>query len=113
VDLDETLYDVVEDDLDSALLSLVASIITKWRTFKLLGWTHLLKRLVDLDEILYGGEAIEDDFYSVVHNPVVPNISKWQTFKLLRYVQLLKRLVDLLKCCMEVMPLRMSSKPIF
>jgi hypothetical protein len=36
-----------------------ATTIPKWRTFKLLRWVHLLNRLVDLDEILYGGDGIE------------------------------------------------------
>jgi hypothetical protein len=35
------------------------STIPKWRTFKLLGWAQPLNRLVDLDEILYGGDGIE------------------------------------------------------
>jgi hypothetical protein len=40
VDLDEILYggDGVEDDIDSILLNLVASTITKRRTFKLMMW---------------------------------------------------------------------------
>jgi hypothetical protein len=61
VDLDETLYrgDDVEEDIDSILLNLVALTIPKWRTFKLQTWAQLLKRLVDLDEILYGGDGIE------------------------------------------------------
>jgi hypothetical protein len=61
VDLDEILNggDDIEDDLCSVLFSAVASIIPKWRTFKLLMWVQLLKRLVDLDEILYGGDVIE------------------------------------------------------
>jgi hypothetical protein len=59
--LDEILYggDDIEDDLDSILFNAVASTIPKWRTFKLLGWVQLLNRLVDLDKILYGGDAIE------------------------------------------------------
>jgi hypothetical protein len=35
------------------------SIIPNWQTFKLLRWLQLLNRLVDLDEILYGGDGIE------------------------------------------------------
>jgi hypothetical protein len=60
VDLDEILsgVDGIEDNLDSILFNAVASTIPKWRTFKLLRWVQLLKRLVDLDEILYG----DDDF---------------------------------------------------
>jgi hypothetical protein len=37
----------------------IASTIPKWRTFKLLRWLQLLNRLVDLDEILYGGDGVE------------------------------------------------------
>jgi hypothetical protein len=61
VDLDEVLYgdDDIEGDLDSTLLNSVASVIPKWRTFKLLWWAQLLNRLVDLDEILYGCDGIE------------------------------------------------------
>jgi hypothetical protein len=56
VDLDEMLHggDDVEDDIDSILLILVASIIPKWRTFKLLRWAQLLNRFVDLDAIFMG-----------------------------------------------------------
>jgi hypothetical protein len=49
-----------------------------------------LNRLVDFDEILYGG----DDF-EVLFNPVASTISKWWTFKFLRWPQLLNQLVDL------------------
>jgi hypothetical protein len=44
---------------DYILFNPVASTIPKWRTFKLLTWVQLLNRLVDLDEILYGGDGIE------------------------------------------------------
>jgi hypothetical protein len=54
-----------------------------------------LKRLVDLDEILYGDDDIEDDLDSILLNPVASTISKWRTFKFLRWAQLLNRLVDL------------------
>jgi hypothetical protein len=37
----------------------VASTFLKWRTFKLLRCLQLLNRLVDLDEILYGGHGVE------------------------------------------------------
>jgi hypothetical protein len=40
-------------------LNLVASAIPKGQTFNLLWWVQLLNRLVDLDEILYGGDGIE------------------------------------------------------
>jgi hypothetical protein len=60
VDLDEILHDGddIEDGLDSILFNAVASTVPKWRTFKLLSWVQLLSRLVDLDEILYGGDGI-------------------------------------------------------
>jgi hypothetical protein len=51
-------YDI-EDNLDSILFIAVASTIPKWRMFKLLRWMQLLNRLVDLDDILYGGDGIE------------------------------------------------------
>jgi hypothetical protein len=54
-----------------------------------------LNRLVDLDEILHGGDGIEEDFDFILLKPVASTISKWQTFKLLRWAQLLNRLVDL------------------
>jgi hypothetical protein len=61
--LDEILYadDDIEDDLDSILFNPIASTISKWQTFKLLKRVHLLKRLVDLDEILYCGNGIKGD----------------------------------------------------
>jgi hypothetical protein len=51
--------------------------------------------MVDLDEILYGGDDSEDDLDSILLNPVASTISKWRTFKFLRWAQLLSRLVDL------------------
>jgi hypothetical protein len=59
--LDDILYggDNTECDLDSILLNPVASTISIWRTFKFLRWAQLLKGLVDLDEMLYGGDGIE------------------------------------------------------
>jgi hypothetical protein len=53
VDLDEILYggDDTQGDVDHS----------KWRTFKLLRWAHLLNHLVDLDEILYCGNGINGD----------------------------------------------------
>jgi hypothetical protein len=48
---------------------------------------HILGRSVDLDEILYGGDAIECNLDGIFSNPVPINIPKWQTFKLLRRVQ--------------------------
>jgi hypothetical protein len=51
--------------------------------------------MVDLDEVLYGGDDVEDDLDSVPPNPVASTISKWLTFKFLRWAQILKGLVDL------------------
>jgi hypothetical protein len=51
--------------------------------------------IVDLNEILYGGDGIEYYLDSILFNPVASTITKWQTFKLLRWVQLLNRFVDL------------------
>jgi hypothetical protein len=61
VDLDEIFQggEDIEDDLHSILFNAVASTIPKWRSFKLLKWVQLLNRLVDFDEILYGGDGIE------------------------------------------------------
>jgi hypothetical protein len=61
VDLDEILSgdDDIEDDLDSILFTAVDSTIPILRTFKLLRLVQLLNRLVDVDEILYGGDGIE------------------------------------------------------
>jgi hypothetical protein len=61
VNLDDILYGAhdIEDDLDSIILNPVASTISKWRTFKVLRWAQLFNQLVDLDEILYGGDGIE------------------------------------------------------
>jgi hypothetical protein len=61
VDLDEILYgdDDIQDNLGSILLKAVPSIIQKWWTFKLLRWLQLLNRLVNMDEILYGGDGTE------------------------------------------------------
>jgi hypothetical protein len=61
VDLNEIFYggDDIEDDLDSILFNAVALTIPKWRTFKLLRWVQVFNRLMDLDEILYGGDSIK------------------------------------------------------
>jgi hypothetical protein len=45
--------------LEYIVFNPVASTIPKCRKFKLLRWVQLLNRLVDLDEILYGGDGIE------------------------------------------------------
>jgi hypothetical protein len=61
VDLDEILHegDDIKDNLDSILQNPVTWTISKWRAFKVLRWAQLLKRLVDFDEILYGGDGVE------------------------------------------------------
>jgi hypothetical protein len=51
--------------------------------------------LVDLVEILYGGDDIECYLDYILFNPVASTIPKWRTFKLLRRVQVLNRLMDL------------------
>jgi hypothetical protein len=55
----------------------------------------LLNWLVDLDDILYGGDGIEANLDSITLNPVASTLSKWQTFKLLSWAQFLKCLVDI------------------
>jgi hypothetical protein len=44
VDLDGILYGVddIEDDLGSIIFNPVASTLSKWRTFEVLGWVQLL-----------------------------------------------------------------------
>jgi hypothetical protein len=61
----------------------VASTISKWRKFKLLRLAQILSRLVDLDEVLYGGDGIEYYIDYILFNPVASTIPKWRTFKLL------------------------------
>jgi hypothetical protein len=51
--------DGIEYYLDYILFNPEASTIPKRRTFKLLRWVQSMNRLVDLDEILYGGDGIE------------------------------------------------------
>jgi hypothetical protein len=55
---------------DCILFSPVALTIPKLRTFKLLRCVLLLKRLMDLDEILYGDDDIEDDLDYKLINPI-------------------------------------------
>jgi hypothetical protein len=76
VDLDEILYgdDDTEGDLDSILLSLVVSTISKWRTFKFLTWALILSRLVNLDNTLYGGDGIEYYLDYILFNLVTSTI---------------------------------------
>jgi hypothetical protein len=45
--------------LKVTVLNSVASIISKWRTFEILRWVHLLNRLVVLNKKFYGGDVIE------------------------------------------------------
>jgi hypothetical protein len=54
-----------------------------------------LNRLVDFDEILYGGDGVEYYLDYILFNLVASTIPKWRTFKLLRWVLLLNQLVDL------------------
>jgi hypothetical protein len=49
------------------------------RTFKLLRWTKLFNQLVDLDEILYGGDDIEYYLDYILFNPVASTFQKWRT----------------------------------
>jgi hypothetical protein len=84
-ELGEILYGGDDEvDLDCMLCSPLASTTSKWRIFKLLRWAEILKRLVDLDEVLYGGDDVEDDLDSVLLNSVASTIPKWLTLKLLR-----------------------------
>jgi hypothetical protein len=52
----------------------VSLTIPKWWTFKLLRWVQVLNRLVDLDEILYGGDGIEGDLNAIFFNLVASTI---------------------------------------
>jgi hypothetical protein len=56
---------------------------------------QVLNRLVDLDEILYGGDTTEGDLDTIFIIIVASTIPQWRTFKLLRWMHLLNRLVDL------------------
>jgi hypothetical protein len=62
--------------------------------FKLLK-VQILNQLVDLDEILYGGDGIEYYLDSILFHSIASTIPKCRTFKLLRWVQLLNRWMDL------------------
>jgi hypothetical protein len=42
---------------------------------------------MDLDETLYGLDAIKDSLESILLNPVDSAVPKWRTFKFLRRVQ--------------------------
>jgi hypothetical protein len=78
--------DNIEGDLDAISSNPVASTIPTWRTFKLLKWVQILKRVVDLDEMMYGGDDIKKELDSIRSNPVPSTIPKWRTFKHLRLV---------------------------
>jgi hypothetical protein len=67
--------DDIEGDLDCIVLNSQASTIPELLTFKLL-WVQLLNHLEDLDDILYGRDAIEDDLYSILLNPIPSKIPK-------------------------------------
>jgi hypothetical protein len=54
-----------------------------------------LDRLVDMDEILYGGDDVGYYFYYMLFNPVSLTVPKWLTLKLLRWVLIFNRLVDM------------------
>jgi len=69
--------------------------IPKWWTSKLPRWVQLLNLLVDLDQILYGGDGNEGDFDATYFNLIASTIRKWQTFKFLRCIQLLNQFMDL------------------
>jgi hypothetical protein len=55
----------------------------------------ILNLVVDLDEILYGGDGIEYYLDYILFNSVSSTLPKRRTFKLLRLVYLLNQLVDL------------------
>jgi hypothetical protein len=79
--------------------NLVASVIPKCRTFKLLRWVQR-NPLITFEPTglnLVRNDDTEDDLDSILFNAVVSTIPKWRTFKLLRWVQLLNRLVDIVE----------------
>jgi hypothetical protein len=57
-----------------------------------------LNRLVDLDEILYGGDGIANYLDYILFNPVHSTIPKWRTFELLRWI-----------FCMKMVALKVTS----
>jgi hypothetical protein len=61
--------DNIEGDLDAISSNPVASTIPTWRTFKLLKWVQILKRVVDLDEIMYVGDDIKKNSSPYVLTP--------------------------------------------
>jgi hypothetical protein len=81
LDLDEIFYggDDVEDDLDYILFNPVASVTSRWRTFKFLRWEQIMNGLVDLHEILYGYDGIEYYLDYIPFNHVASTILKWRS----------------------------------
>jgi hypothetical protein len=67
MDLNEILYGDgdIEGGVDSILLNHIASTFRILWMFVLLRWVQLLKLLVDLDDMLYGGDTIQVDLYSM------------------------------------------------
>jgi hypothetical protein len=68
-----------------------------------------LNTLVDLDNILYGGDGIEYHLGYILFNPVASTIPKWRTYIFLRWVELFNRLVDLSEILYGVFTLRITS----
>jgi hypothetical protein len=86
VDLDKILYKTYEDDPDSMSFNSLALTVQKLQMFELLRWMQLLNRLVDYDEILYGGYDIKDDLDAIFLNPVASTIPRLLMFILLRWM---------------------------
>jgi hypothetical protein len=86
VDLDEILHKNDEDYPDSIYFNSLDLTVQKLQMFELLRWMHLLNRLVDYDEILYGGDAIKDYLDAIFLNPVASTIPRLLMFKLLRWM---------------------------
>jgi hypothetical protein len=78
--------DDLEGDLDSTLLNIVASTISKWWTLKFLRWTQLLNPFVDLDEIVYGRDCFEYYPDCILFNNIALTIPNLLAFILLQKV---------------------------
>jgi hypothetical protein len=61
---------------------------------KLMRWTQILNRVVNLDAILYGSDGFEYYLDYILFNSVASNIPKWWTFKRVRWSQLSNRLMN-------------------
>jgi hypothetical protein len=48
-----------------------------------------LNQLIDLDEILQGGDAIAGDVDARTYNPIASTTLKWLRFKVVRWMQYL------------------------